>query len=605
LSGTNYIDMQEQRLFDFVETQAAERPSGVMLASKINGAWQTINCKDVLNRSRNLASGILSLGIKNDVSDPEKQEKIAIISPNRPEWIITDLAVQQTGGILTPIYPTVSPQDFAFILNEAEVKIIFIANKELYDRFQPAFKDIPTLKHIYSFDKINGVENWDTLKPTTEGEVQRKEIIRQVNSETVATIIYTSGTTGAPKGVMLCHRNIVSNVIDSAPLFYFARKDDRALSFLPLNHIFEKMITYVYIKGGLGIYYAESMDTIGENLKEVQPMVFTCVPRLLEKVYERIMAKGRELTGIKKSLFFWAVNLGRQYDNHNKGSFFYQMQLKLANKLIFNKWREALGGRVEAVVSGSAALSEKLIRIFSAAEIIVMEGYGLTETSPVISVNHHESENRRIGTVGPILKNVKVKIAEDGEILCKGNNVMVGYYKNPEATAKELTPDGWFHTGDIGVMIEDKFLKITDRKKEMFKTSGGKYVAPQVIENKMRESPYIEQMMVVGPGRKFVSALIVPNYEHIKSKLKTEGLKIPQSNAELIKEESVLKIIQQQIDRYNPEFGHVEQVKKFVLLPEEWTIDNGILTPKLSIRRKVIDEKYKKEIESMYDGEMD
>jgi len=594
--------MQEQRLFDFIETQAAQRPSGVLLASKINGAWQTIDCKQVQNLSRNLAAGILSLNIKNDVSDAELQEKIAIISPNRPEWVITDLAVQQTGGILTPIYPTVSPQDFAFILNEAEVKIIFIANKELYDRFQPAFKDIPSLKHIYTFDKINGLDYWEVLKPTTDGELQRKEICKRIQPETVATIIYTSGTTGAPKGVMLSHKNIVSNVIDSAPLFTFARKNDRALSFLPLNHIFEKMITYVYINGGLGIYYAESMDTIGDNLKEVQPMVFTCVPRLLEKVYERIMAKGRELTGVKKALFFWAVNLGRQYDNHDKGSAFYRMQLKLANKIIFNKWREALGGRVMAVVSGSAALSEKLTRIFTAAEIVVMEGYGLTETSPVVSVNHYESEERRIGTVGPILQNVKVKIAEDGEILCKGNNIMVGYYKNPEATAKEVV-DGWFHTGDIGVMVEGKFLKITDRKKEMFKTSGGKYVAPQVIENKMRESPYIEQMMVVGPGRKFVSALIVPNYEHVRSKLKADGRTAPQSNAELVKDDAVVKLIQQQIDRYNPEFGHVEQVKKFVLLPEEWTIDNGILTPKLSIRRKVIDERYKKEIDSMYDGE--
>ncbi len=594
--------MQQERLFDFVETQVAQRPSGVMLASKINGAWQTISCKETMNRSRELASGLLSLGIANEELVPEKQEKIAIVSQNRPEWVITDLAVQQTGGILVPIYPTVSPQDFAFILNEAEVRIIFFSNKELYDRFQPAFKDIPVLKHVYTFDEVAGVDNWKQLRSTAEGEQQREAVCDRINSETIATIIYTSGTTGAPKGVMLCHRNIVSNVLDSAPLFHFARKDDRALSFLPLNHIFEKMITYVYIKGGLGIYYAESMDTIGDNLKEVKPMVFTCVPRLLEKVYERIMAKGHEQTGIKRALFFWAVGLGRKYDNVNKGGIFYQMQLALANKLIFNKWREALGGRVEAVVSGSAALSEKLIRIFSAAKITVMEGYGLTETSPVITVNHLESENRRIGTVGPVLKNVEVKLAEDGEILCRGNNVMVGYYKNPEATAKEISPDGWFHTGDIGIWIEDRFLKITDRKKEIFKTSGGKYVAPQAIENKMRESPFIEQMMVVGPGRKFVSALIVPNYAQVRNKLKNEGKALPEDNAALIKEESVIKLIQQQIDRYNPEFGHVEQVKKFTLLPSEWTIDNGILTPKLSIRRKVVEEKYKAEIEAMYEG---
>jgi long-chain acyl-CoA synthetase len=593
--------MQQQRLFDFVETQATERPSGVMLASKINGAWHTISCKEVVNRSRSLASGLLALGIRNEELVPEKQEKIAIVSQNRPEWVITDLAVQQTGAILTPIYPTVSPQDFAYILNEAEVRIIFFSNKELYDRFQPAFKDIPTLQHVYSFDKIAGIDHWETISSTPEGEHQRKIVCDRITTETITTIIYTSGTTGAPKGVMLCHRNIVSNVIDSAPLFHFARKDDRALSFLPLNHIFEKMVTYVYIKGGLGIYYAESMDTIGDNLREVQPMVFTCVPRLLEKVYERIMAKGMELTGIKRALFFWAVDLGKRYDNVKRGSIFYRMQLALANKLIFNKWREALGGRVEAVVSGSAAMSEKLIRIFTAAKIIVMEGYGLTETSPVISVNHLEDENRRIGTVGPVLKNVQVKLAEDGEILCKGNNIMVGYYKNPEATAKEFTPDGWFHTGDIGVWVEEKFLKITDRKKEMFKTSGGKYVAPQTIENKMRESPYIEQMMVVGPGRKFVSALIVPNYNQIRTKLKGEGKSMPSDNKALIGDEAVIQLIQSQVDRYNPEFGHVEQVKKFTLLPEEWTVDNGIMTPKLSIRRKMVEEKYKNEIEAMYD----
>lgn len=571
-----------------------------MLASKINGAWQTISCKEVMQRSRDLASGLLTLGIANSELIPEKQEKIAIVSQNRPEWVITDLAVQQTGAILTPIYPTVSPQDFAYILKEAEVKIIFFSGQELYERFQPAFSEIPDLQHVYTFDPVPGVAHWSELKPSAEGEQQLEAIGDKINSETIATIIYTSGTTGAPKGVMLCHRNIVSNVTDSAPLFHFARKDDRALSFLPLNHIFEKMITYVYIRGGLGIYYAESMDTIGDNLKEVKPMVFTCVPRLLEKVYERIMAKGRELTGIKKAMFFWAVNLGKRYDNIQRGSWWYRMQLSLANKLVFSKWREALGGRVDAVVSGSAALSEKLIRIFSAAKITVMEGYGLTETSPVISVNHLESENRRIGTVGPALKNVEIKLAEDGEILCRGNNVMVGYYKNPEATARELDADGWFHTGDIGIWVEDRFLKITDRKKEIFKTSGGKYVAPQAIENKMRESPYIEQMMVVGPGRKFVSALIVPNFDQVRNKLKSEGKSLPEKNEDLVKDESVIRLIQQQIDRYNPEFGHVEQVKKFTLLPEEWTIDNGILTPKLSIRRKVVEERHQKEIDSMY-----
>jgi long-chain acyl-CoA synthetase len=588
--------MLQQRLFDFVEQQAAERPAGVLLAAKTNGAWQTITCKEAWQRSNDLAAALLELGVNSEVLEAEQQEKIAIVSQNRPEWIITDLAVQQTGAILTPIYPTVSTADFSFILNEAQVRIVFFSNKELYERFTPALSQVPTLQYVFTFDEVPGVANWNTLQPGSEGEEKRKEVCARISSETIATIIYTSGTTGAPKGVMLCHRNIVSNVVDSAPLFHFARKDDRALSFLPLNHIFEKMITYVYIRAGVGIYYAESMETIGENLKEIQPMVFTCVPRLLEKVYEKIMAKGQELKGIKRGLFFWAVNLGKKYDNIQKGSLWYRMQLWMANKLIFKKWREALGGRVEAIVSGSAPLSEKLIRIFSAAQITIMEGYGLTETSPVISVNHLESERRRIGTVGPILKNVEVKIAEDGEVLCRGNNVMVGYYKNPEATAREIEPDGWFHTGDIGEWVEEHFLKITDRKKEMFKTSGGKYVAPQVIENKMRESPFIEQMMVVGPGRKFVSALIVPGFAQIRTKL--PGM--PEDNRALIKEPAVIELIQQQIDRYNEQLGHVEQVKKFALLPHEWTVDNGALTPKLSIRRKVIEQQFQREIEDIY-----
>lgn len=592
-----------ERLFDMAERQATNRPGGIMLASKIKGVWQTLSCKDVIQKAHNLAAGLLENGIRNEHLDAESAEKIAIISPNRPEWLITDLAVQQTGAILTPIYPTVSPDDFAFIMNEAEVRILFIANKELYDRFQPAFAEIPSLKHIYSFDEIDSIDNWTSIKSSTAGESRRQEIVQRIKPDTIATIIYTSGTTGKPKGVMLSHKNIGSNVTDCMPIFHFAKQDDKALSFLPLNHIFEKMVSYIYINAGVSIYYAESMDTIGDNLREVKPMVFTCVPRLLEKVYERIMAKGHDLTGIKKMLFFWAVELAKKYDNAKPGGPFYRFKLMIANKIIFNKWREALGGRVEAVVSGSAALQEKLIRIFSAAQIPIMEGYGLTETSPVISVNHLGSDKRRIGTVGPPAPNVKVKIAEDGEILCKGNNVMVGYYKKPEQTAEVIDKDGWLHTGDIGVWVEEKFLKITDRKKEMFKTSGGKYVAPQVIENKLRESPYIEQMMVVGPGRKFVGAVIVPSFDQIKKKLNSEGVSLPDNRDEFVKNEQVIKLIQSQIDRFNPQFGHVEQVKKFVLLSDEWTIDNGILTPKLSVRRKVVEEKFAKEIESMYEGE--
>lgn len=589
-----------ERLFDLVSKQAAGRPGSVMLASKINGAWQTISCKEAMQQAEAFADGLLSFSIKNEILEPEQQEKIAMISPNRPEWVIADIGVQLTGAILTPIYPTINPSELAFIMNQAEIRILILANKEMYDRFQPAFAQIPTLQHIISFEEIEGATHWEKLPSNGDLELQRKAVMQRIKSSTVATIIYTSGTTGKPKGVMLTHSNIVSNVLDSMPVFHFAKPDEKALSFLPLNHIFEKMITYIYIHAGINIYYAESMDTIGDNLKEVQPMVFTCVPRLLEKVYEKIVNKGFELTGIKKNLFFWAIDIGKKYDNVIPGSWWYNFQLKIANAIIFDKWRAALGGNVKAIVSGSAPLSDKLIRIFCAAQLTVMEGYGLTETSPVITVNSLENEGRRVGTVGLPIRNVEVKIAEDGEILTRGPNVMLGYYKNPEQTAEVLDADGWLHTGDIGVFQEGKFLKITDRKKEIFKTSGGKYVAPQAVENKMRESPYIEQLMVIGPNRKFVSALIIPNFTQIRTKLNTDSHKLTDNNAEFIKVPEVIQLIQEQVDKYNEQLNHVEQIKKFTILATEWTVESGILTPKLSLKRKVVNERFATEIEDMY-----
>jgi long-chain acyl-CoA synthetase len=585
------------RLFDIVAQRNSEEPNAVMLAAKEQGVWRIYTCNEVWETARKLCGGLLSLGIANQVLDAEKQEKIAIISPNRPEWIITDVAVQMTGAILTPIYPTISPQEISFILNEAEVRILFVANKDLYERFQVAFDDVPTLKHVFSFDEVHGVTNWTDL--INKNLTPDQSIVSRITEQTLATIIYTSGTTGDPKGVMLSHKNIVSNVQDSMPEFCFAEKGGRALSFLPLNHIFERMVTYVYLQAGIAIYYAESMETIGDNLREVQPIVFTTVPRLLEKVYEKILAKGMELTGIKRALFFWALNLGFQYDNVQQGSWWYRQQLALANKLIFSKWREALGGKVKAIVTGSAPCQERLIRIFSSAGIVIMEGYGLTETSPVISVNKFDSAGRRIGTIGPLIQNVEVKIAADGEILTRGNNVMVGYYRRPQLTA-EVMKDGWFHTGDIGEWVEEKFLKITDRKKEIFKTSGGKYVAPQPVENKMKESVFIEQIMVVGANKKFVSALIVPAFVHVRKYLQDHGIQAPENNAALAEMKEVRELIRRQLDKYNPSFGHVEQVKKFVLLPAEWTVDSGELTPSLKIRRKIIEQKYKAQIEALY-----
>jgi long-chain acyl-CoA synthetase len=500
--------------------------------------------------------------------------------------------------VLTPIYPTIAPTELSFVLRDSGVRKLFIAGPELYNRYAEVLNALPSLEYIFTFDDIPGQRSWNTLASarTTPDE----SLLSRIKPGTLATIIYTSGTTGDPKGVMLSHNNIVSNVLDSMPAFTFAENGERALSFLPLNHIFERMITYIYVRGGLSIWYAESMDTIGDNLREVKPMVFSTVPRLLEKVYERIMGKALELKGIKRALFFWALELGKQYDNVKTGSLWYRLQLAIANKLIFSKWREALGGNVKAIVTGSAACQERLIRIFSAAGITIMEGYGLTETSPVISVNRFESEGRRIGSIGPLIRNVEVKLADDGEILCKGPNVMMEYYKRPDLTA-EAMKDSWFHTGDIGTWLEGKFLKITDRKKEIFMTSGGKYVAPQPVENKMRESPYIEQIMIIGSGRKFVSALIVPSGIQVRKWLNDQGIKAPGDTSQLIKMPEVEKLIRSQLDKYNVQFNPVEQVKKFTLLPNEWTINNGELTPSLKVKRKVIEQKYAPLIEEMYD----
>ncbi len=592
-----------QRIFDIVAKRAESRPDSVLLAAKENGQWREYSTKEVWDTAKKLCGGLEETGIKNQILTPEQQEKIAIISPNRPEWIITDLGVQISGAVLTPLYPTISPGEMEYILKESEVRIVFIANQELYDRFKPAFDNCPDVKYIYSFDKVNGAEHWTTIIDKNADPDQN--VIDKIDESTLATIIYTSGTTGNPKGVMLSHKNIVSNVNDSMPAFSFAEVDAKTLSFLPLNHIFERTVTYIYIDAGLRIYYAESMETIGDNLREVKPLVFTTVPRLLEKVYEKILGKGLDLKGIKRMLFFWALRLGFRYDNINQGNWWYRFQLNLANKLIFSKWREALGNNIKAIVTGSAPCQPRLIRVFTAARIIIMEGYGLTETSPVISVNRFESENRRIGSIGTLIDNVEVKIADDGEIMCKGDNIMMGYYKHPEMTADVMTADGWFKTGDIGEWVEGRFLKITDRKKEIFKTSGGKYVAPQVIENKLKESIFIEQIMALGAGKKFVSALIVPAFDHIRNNLKEKGINAPASNEELVKMPEVIDIIQKQIDKYNPQFSQPEQVKKFVLLPNEWTIDTKELTPSLKIKRKIILEKFNKEVDSIYvDGTM-
>ncbi|MEY3350034.1 MAG: hypothetical protein RIQ50_145 [Bacteroidota bacterium] len=597
--------MKPTRLFDCLNWQLEQFPQEDMFAAKENGVWRKYSTQEIRQLVDSLSMGLLHAGMGYQDGSIEGRDKIAVLSNNRPEWLILDLAVQQTGALLTPIYPTISANELEFILNDAAVKLVFVSDEELYAKVQSVRSKTPSVQAIYTFNDIPAALHWKQLLHSgSQEDLAKLNAARDaVKPEELATILYTSGTTGFPKGVMLSHYNILDNIKNVEDvLIPICGPSDKSLSFLPLNHIFERMVSYIYMYRGVSIYYAENLETIGENLKEVQPTLFSTVPRLLEKVYEKIMAKGRELTGVKKSLFFWAVALGNRYEVDKNMGIWYSIQLAIANKLIFSKWREALGGNVKAIVTGAAACQVRLLRIFTAAKIVIMEGYGLTETSPVISVNRFEDDGRRFGTVGKVIDNVQVKLAEDGEICCKGSNVMMGYYKRPDLTAECIDADGWFHTGDIGVWVEGKFLKITDRKKEIFKTSGGKYVAPQPIENKMKESPFIEQMIVVGAERKFTGALIVPAFATLKTWCEKNGLSA-NSNEEMIRHPRVQEHYKSIVEKFNPQFNHVEQVKKFELLPQEWTINGGELTPTLKLKRKVIMEKYGDKVERIYAAE--
>lgn len=590
---------QPHRLFDFFSQRMQSDPKGGMLAAKENGQWRVYSTEEVKEIVDRLCTGLIAEGFGSNETTPEGRCKIAVLAKNRPEWMFLDLAVQQIGAVLVPLYPTIHINDLEFVLNDAEIKAVFVNDKDLCEKVGSVRSRVPSIKSIYSFEKTEGAIYWKELldKGTQEHLEQLHGAKERVDGEDLFTIIYTSGTTGTPKGVMLSHRNILSNVMASLPCFP-PGDHQRSLSFLPLNHIFERMVTYIYLFKGTAIYYAENLDTIGENLKEVKPHVFTTVPRLLEKVYDRIMAKGAELTGVKRKLFFWAHSLAEKFEINKSQGFAYNLQLALANKLIFSKWREGLGNNLQCIVTGGAACQVRLIRIFTAAKIIIMEGYGLTETSPVIAVNRFNEDERRFGTVGPLINNVEVKIAADGEILCKGPNIMMGYYKRPDLTA-EVIQDGWFATGDIGELQGERFLKITDRKKELFKTSGGKYVAPLPIENKLKESPYIEQVMLVGSERKFVGALIVPAFPNLHDWARKEGI-TDLSNEALTRNPKVVELYKGLVDSFNKYFNHVEQVKRFELLPNEWTVDTGEMTPKLSLKRKVVLEKYRDSVERIY-----
>lgn len=583
-----------QRIFDLPRFQEKNTPGITIFNYKENKEWKGISTADFIKRVNNISKGLLAHGVKPN-------DKIALISENRLEWNLLDFAIQQIGAVVVAIYPNISDNDYEFILNNAEIKLCVVSTDSLYQRLLGIKDKINIVEQVYTFNSYLNTPNWVELisKGIDISDETLELAMNQVKTTDLATIIYTSGTTGNPKGVMLTHENLLADV-DSSEYSFPVKAYDKALSFLPACHAYERVFQYVYIKMGLPIYYAQSMETIGADMKEVQPHIFSAVPRVLEKVYDKIMATGEQLTGVKRKLFFWAIALGEQYDtDETKFSAWYKFQLKIARKLIFSKWKDALGGHIKGVASGSATLQTKLLRLYLAAGIPIYEGYGLTEAGPCLSVNCIK-RGMKIGTVGIPLINIDIKLAEDGEILAKGKNIMLGYYKNPEATA-EVLKDGWLYTGDIGEWVDEKFLKIIDRKKEMFKTSGGKYVVPQQIEAKLSESTFIEQIMVVGEGRKFPSALIVPAYQNLMDWAKTNDSSLIQiSKSEFLANAKIKTIIEEEVNRLNVNFGNWEKIKKFAIIPNEFTIETGELTPTLKMKRKIILAKYENEINEIY-----
>ena len=581
-------------LSDFYYHQLEKNPKEDAFTQKENGEWVSLSIQSFIDKSNQLSTGLLNLGIK-------RGDKIAVISNNRTEWHLLDLAVQQLGIVNVPLYPNITEDDYKYILNDSGAKMVFISDEAILAKILNIKKYTPLLEHIYTFNIIEGQKHYSYLL----NNEAKLDVIKQLNSvleETdVATLIYTSGTTGNPKGVMLTHENLVSNVLEAEERLPLA-DEQRGLSFLPLCHVFERMLDYLYIYKSVSVYYAESMDSIGEDLKDVKPHIFATVPRLLEKVYDKIVAKGNDLSGVKKLLFFWALRLGLKYDPIESIGILYTYKLKIANKIIFNKWREALGGNVMVVGVGGAALQPRLARVFTAAKIPVLEGYGLTETSPIIAVNSCLPEGMMIGTVGLPLNNLEVKIASDGEILVKGPSVMKGYYNQPELTKEVINEDGYFHTGDIGELVDGKYLKITDRKKEIFKTSGGKYIAPQVMENKFKESRFIEQVMVIGEGEKMPAAFVQPNFLFLKEWCHRKGV-VYVSDAEIVKVERVKARFQKEVNLLNESFSSFEQIKCFELINHVWTIDSGELTPTLKLKRKNILQKNQENYQKIYGKE--
>ena len=585
-----------KRLFDFPYHQLEKNNISDCLATKYNGVWVKTSTQEYIDKANAISRALLRLGVK-------KNDKIAVISStNRSEWHIIDIGVLQTGAQNIPIYPTISENDYEYVLNHSESIYCFVSDAEVLRKVNLIKHNVPTLKEVYSFDEIEGCKNWKELLLLGEDQSNQEEVEarkNEIKTDDLATIIYTSGTTGQPKGVMLSHQNIVSNVFAGAARIPYTEGDYRTMSYLPVCHILERFYLYLCQYYSISIYFGESLDKIGDNIKEVKPHLMTGVPRVLEKVYDKINTKGAELTGIKKKLFFWAIELGMRYEPYGANGWCYELQLKIARKLIFSKWKEGLGGNLQLIACGSAALQPRLARIFAAAEITIMEGYGLTETSPLVAINDMRNHGFKIGTVGKVVDKVEVKIAEDGEILCKGPNIMLGYYKD-EAQTNEVIVDGYFHTGDIGEIDSDGFLKITDRKKEMFKTSGGKYISPQLIENAMKQSRFIEQIMVIGDGQKMPAAFIQLNFEFAKEWAKIHNITTGSTNEEIISNAKLIERIQEEVSEINKKFGNWEQIKRFELTPDVWSIESGHLTPTMKMKRKIIAEKYKELFNKIY-----
>lgn len=583
------------RLFDFPYYQLKHKPTDAALVTKKDGKWEKTSTQDYINKANAVSRALLRIGIQKD-------DKIAVISTNnRTEWNIMDIGILQLGAQNIPIYPTISPEDYEFILNHSDSIYCFVSDAEVLAKVKKVMHKTK-LKDIYSFDHIEGCKHYSELFELGKDESNQPEVEQRkdaVQAHDLATVIYTSGTTGKPKGVMLSHWNITSNALDSFTRLPIIEGETRVLSFLPICHIFERLLIYIYQYAGISIYYAEGIDKIAENAQEIKPNLMSVVPRLLEKVYDKIYGKAETLTGIKKMMFFWALKLGETYEPYGKNGWWYEFQLKIARKLVFTKWQAALGGSLTTMVSGSAALQPRLSRIFGAAGMYVMEGYGLTETSPVIAVGMMKGGNYKIGTVGKAIPNVEIKIAEDGEILVKGPNVMLGYMKDPEKTAEVLV-DGFFHTGDKGELDSEGFLKITGRKKEMFKTSGGKYVIPTLLENDLKQSRFIEQVMVIGEGEKMPAALIQPNFDFIKDWIDHKNKNIEKTNHAIIHSKEVIERIQIEVDKANIHFGKWEQIKRFELTPDVWSVDSGHLTPTMKMKRDIIQNMYTDLVDKIY-----